>query len=205
MLNLKHDIENTIVASNSLVIFWIGQAGFISNSLVIFWIGQAGFILKTKNNVIITIDPYLSNSAEYLHNFKRLMPIPILPEEILADYVITTHEHVDHCDPDTISVISRSSNTHFIGPKDCVKNFHKFGIDKDFCFKIKGGDTIDFEDIKITGVYADHGKISKDAVGVIVETDGIKVYHTGDKMENLEILILEKLQCSPEMLVLKQQ
>jgi L-ascorbate 6-phosphate lactonase len=165
MLNLKYDIENTNVPSNSLVIFWIGQAGFI---------------LKTKNNTIITIDPYLSNSAEHMHNFKRIMPIPILPKEMYVNYVITTHEHIDHCDPDTISVISRDSKTRFIGPKECVKKFQKFGIDKANCFKIKREDTIDFKNIKVTGVYADHGKLSKDAIGVIIETDGIRIYHTGD-------------------------
>ena len=34
--------------------------------------------------------------------------------------------------------------------------------------------------IKFHGVYADHGELAPDALGVVLELDGVMVYHTGD-------------------------
>lgn len=34
--------------------------------------------------------------------------------------------------------------------------------------------------VRLFGIYADHGDLSPDAIGVVLDFDGIRVYHTGD-------------------------
>ena len=34
--------------------------------------------------------------------------------------------------------------------------------------------------ISLRAVYADHGDLAPDAVGLLIEVDGIRIYHTGD-------------------------
>ena len=71
--------------------------------MIIRALGQSGYILKTESSEII-IDPYLSDSVNRVAGRPRLLPIPLKPEEIFCDAVICTHDHLDHLDPDTVSL-----------------------------------------------------------------------------------------------------
>ena len=71
------------------------------NNTSLFFLGQAGFIIKSKNGKLLTIDPYLSNCVENVEGhvgFKRLLPVILEPNDIVFDYIITTHFHKDHFD-----------------------------------------------------------------------------------------------------------
>ena len=70
-----------------------------SDSLGLWWLGQAGFVFKTPAGKIVYLDPYLSDAVERLFGFKRLSLPPIAAEEVRADLVVLTHEHADHLDP----------------------------------------------------------------------------------------------------------
>lgn len=45
---------------------------------------------------------------------------------------------------------------------------------------IDEGESFEKSGVKITGVYADHGELAPKAIGLLVEIDGIKIYHVGD-------------------------
>jgi len=84
------------------------------DQLLIYFIGQSGYVLKTKDCTLY-LDPYLSN---YIENPKGLnvtymirnYPTPFLPEQIqTCNGIICTHAHVDHMDPWTLEKI----NTNF--------------------------------------------------------------------------------------------
>ena len=83
----------------------------------LYWLGQAGFAFRTAAGKRIFLDPYLSDSCERLFGFKRLSLPALRPEEVEADWVILTHEHADHLDPDAIPVIARNNpNCRFAIP-----------------------------------------------------------------------------------------
>jgi len=80
------------------------------NQLIVYFIGQSGYVVKIKD-FIIYIDPYLT---DYIENsaglnekhMRRNYPSPIDPELIIkCDAIICTHAHVDHMDPWTLSQI----------------------------------------------------------------------------------------------------
>ena len=66
------------------------------------WIGQAGLMLEIHNKIII-VDPYLSDSVEKINplNFRRVKADKTFLEA-KPDYIILTHDHLDHTDPETL-------------------------------------------------------------------------------------------------------
>ena len=85
------------------------------NQLHIFFLGQSGYVLKSKN-LIIYIDPYLSNFIEHYKGLNQIDMIrnyspPINPSSITkCDAIICTHSHIDHMDPWTIGNIKTNFN-----------------------------------------------------------------------------------------------
>ena len=154
--------------------------------LGIYWLAQAGFVFKSSDGKVVYIDPYLTDLVERLVGFKRMMPSLISPQEVVADIVICTHEHPDHLDVDAMEVLVRNPTTHFAGPSECVKKFNGLGVCLDRCHLLEEGKEIHIEALGISGVYADHGELAPDALGVVLDFGGIRVWHTGDTAYRIE-------------------
>ncbi|MFN0171323.1 MAG: MBL fold metallo-hydrolase [Bryobacteraceae bacterium] len=151
-------------------------------TLAVYWLAQAGFVFKTSGGKVIYIDPYLSDYVERLHGsgFKRMMGAPISAEEVRADVVLCTHEHEDHLDMDSIPVVARNTSAIFAGPIECIKGFEKAGIGAGRSVLLERDKTVEIEGVRVTGVYADHGTYAPDALGLVLDFEGIRVYHSGD-------------------------
>ena len=148
--------------------------------LAIYWLGQAGFAFKASTGQIIYVDPYLSDAVQRVVGFKRMMICPISALAAKVDLVICTHEHLDHMDIDTIPILAQNGQTHFAGPIECIKKFKELGLTDNRCHLLVEGGAFTFGKSAIHAVYADHGALAPDALGVILDFDGISVYHTGD-------------------------
>lgn len=141
----------------------------------IWWIGQGGFVFKTSKSKIIFVDPYFSDSVEKRNGLKRMVDVPINPEEIAADFFLCTHADLDHADPETINKIRNAKI--FIGPESVCKIYRSCGIPEEKIVKISQGEERIFGDTKISATFARH---SQDSVGYIFDFNGITVYITGD-------------------------
>lgn len=154
-------------------------------SLAIFWLGQASFVFKNAAGQVVYIDPYLTDYvqrvlSEYGDGFKRLMPKIIEAGEVDADYVISTHFHQDHLDVDALPILSAKPRVHFIGAPDCQSLYLQAGISENRFTILHQGQSLTLGDFSITGVYADHGDAAPDALGVLFNFGGIKVWQVGD-------------------------
>ena len=118
--------------------------------------------------------------VERLVGFKRMMTCPLPVEDAKADLVVCTHEHADHMDTDALTALAKNPVTQFVGPVECIKEFEKQNIPAQRCHLLEEGTTITVGNVDVTGVYADHGELAPDALGVVLDFNGIKVYHTGD-------------------------
>lgn len=148
--------------------------------VAIYWLSQAGFVLKSSSGKVIYVDPYFSDVVERTFGFKRMMMCPIAPEEVVADLIACTHEHLDHMDTDALPLIANCPRTQFAGPSECVKEFKKMGIPEERCHLLEVGREMAMDGLVVRAVYADHGELAPDAVGIVFDLEGIKVYHTGD-------------------------
>ncbi len=99
-----------------------------------FWIGQSGFVMSTGKSLIL-IDAYLSNyleanhgSSPYSHN--RMIPPPV-DENVLheIDYVLISHGHEDHLDPDLIRKLSAiNPAVVYLAPPGCRQSLLELGV-----------------------------------------------------------------------------
>ena len=144
--------------------------------MIIRSLGQSGYLLKTDNSQII-IDPYLSDSVNRVAGRPRLLPIPIEPAQISCDAVICTHDHLDHLDPDTVSLIN--ANQLFITTNGGKKKLED--LDKNNVIALVEGESVRAGDFEITAVFADH---TVEAFGLIVKAEGKTLYFSGDTLYN---------------------
>ncbi len=159
----------------------------------IFFLGQAGFILKTSSGKLIAVDPYLSDCCERYFGFKRLMPHILGADEIVFDYVVASHAHFDHFDPDSVPVLLGNGRTEFVGAEDTKAECDRLGI-KDRLNFISVGDKVDMGGAVLTAVRCDHGPDTPHAVGLLFEVEGKKIYMMGDTAYRPEWLDDEAIQ-----------
>lgn len=170
----------------------INEASVKPGSLNIWWIGQEGYVIKSPD-LIIYIDPYLSNYAERItrgqpNEHVRMMESPIRPEEVTqADLVICTHDHADHIDPEGIPVIARSSGmAKFIVPESARGRLLDFGIAQERILTLKGDDSLTIHGISVFAVPAKHERFDKDELtgypylSYVIKTEGLNLLHAGD-------------------------
>ena len=132
--------------------------------IALFWLGQAGFAIKDQSDTLVVIDPYLTDCGE------RLKP----------DIFIATHTHFDHFDTDAMPLIAANPETRFYGPKSCYDKWLSIGIKEDRVELLEPEFAVRHKDICMRGAYADHGTLAPDAIGLLIELQGIRLYFSGD-------------------------
>lgn len=136
------------------------------------WLGHAAFLITGRR--IIYIDPYQIEFAGEV-----------------ADIILITHDHPDHCSPDDVKWL-RKGETVIVAPPSCANQF------KGDVRSVKPGDTLTIKGVTVQAVPAynvDKPFHPKDAGGVgyiITVPEGIRIYHAGDtdlipEMEGLKV------------------
>ena len=94
-------------------------------------LGQTGLKLDI-GDLTVLVDPYLSNSVQELEapDLVRQVPIPYQPHELTSvDWVLITHDHMDHCDPHTLPALAKASpQARFVGPLAVRRQLEQWGI-----------------------------------------------------------------------------
>lgn len=123
------------------------------------WLGHDGFQLSN------------GTTALYVDPFK-------VGEGKKADYILITHEHYDHFDPDSIGQI-RNINTVIIGPESVTTQLDEMAI------AMEPGEQYEVPTLTVRAVAAYntnkkfHPK-EEQKLGFIIEIDGVRIYHAGD-------------------------
>ena len=127
----------------------------------------------------------------------RAFPTPIEPEAVRADFVISTHWHEDHLDPASIPIIARQNpEARLIMPPTAMARALSWGVRRDRIMPLRHGESLDLNGAKITAVPARHepgipGWDVPDAMGIMLEADGIIFYHSGDTEYDLRLRALK--------------
>lgn len=167
--NLINEI-NACIPEHGTAVFW--------------WLGQMGFAVKLGNKTIY-LDLFLSEYGS------RSIPPLLKPEEITnADYILGTHDHVDHIDRAVWKQLSISSpGAKFIVSRLLVPSLSKdLDIPQERFIGLDDGASVDLPDgIRISGIAAAHEFFDRDPdtgaypyLGYVIESDGCILYHSGD-------------------------
>ncbi|MZQ99402.1 MAG: hypothetical protein GT601_17185 [Acidaminobacter sp.] len=151
-----------------------------NREIAILWLGQAGFLIKSSDGIIIAIDPYLSDCGERIKGFVRQSQKSVSAEDLKPNLYITTHLHFDHFDYDAIPIVAKQSNAIFLGPESCCLKLLEIGLDSTRIIPLHLDKEIEYKSVKIKSVFADHGTLSPDAVGILMRINGTVLYFSGD-------------------------
>jgi len=150
-------------------------------AFALFFLGQAGFVLKTAEGKVIYVDPYFSDACNRMFGFKRIIPPPIAADDVVVDLFITTHDHADHLDPDSVpTIVKNNPHAVFAGPVECVEAFQKLAPRTPPVLLKPNLEFTPFPGVKVAGVPCDHGELAPNALGIILEIAGRRVYFLGD-------------------------
>jgi L-ascorbate 6-phosphate lactonase len=122
------------------------------NGVAMWWLGQASVVLRAAGATIY-IDPFLSAYPG------RLVPPLFTPADAPpADYVLCTHEHVDHFDPQTLPDMARSApRARFVVPLHMVEQVTALGISSGRVLGAQPGEVLHLGPITLLAVPACHG------------------------------------------------
>lgn len=155
----------------------------------LFFLGQAGFVFKSKKGTILGVDMYMTHCVERFEGhmgYKRLLPIVLSPDDIIFDYVVTTHPHYDHFDIDAVPTLMANHHTKLFASVNCSIEMKALKMTDKNVFIMKPGDSAHAGDIKIDFVKCDHGTSAPDAFGLIITIDSKRIYIAGDTCLHLD-------------------
>ncbi len=168
--------------------------------LGITWLGQSGYLYDFPGGLTVCIDPYLSHAKSGGQTRPRLTPIVIPATAIAADLVLTTHDHIDHFDEISLRPLAERPAAVFAGPTSCRAHWLAMGLPGERFLRLDQGNSLTVAGLRLTATYAEHSSgPNRDAIGVLLETDGIRIYQTGDS-EHTERLADEARGLQPDLL-----
>lgn len=161
--------------------------------IALFYLGQVGFIVKYEEKYLL-VDGYLSdyvdqNCCSELVKWVRKYPAPIKAEELdFVDYVLCTHPHFDHADPDTLSKLARvNTKAKYVVSAANVSLLTGYGVkDTDILGLRANKEAVLEQGIAVTAIPAAHEELHTDENGDFVEV-GFRIalgdtvlFHAGD-------------------------
>ena len=171
----------------------------------VWFVGQHGFVV-CLGGMVFYIDVILNDLLDDGGNTIRVYPPPFPPgKRQRVDYVLCTHNHVDHLNLDTLIPLAKANpRTRFVVPAPLKKLFHDTGIAGERVLAAGVGESITLsassgEPVMIFPVPAVHTKYiqegengESDSLGFVLKGGGVSAYHSGDTW--VTPALLEKLK-----------
>jgi len=149
--------------------------------LAFWWLGQHSWIIKT-GNFILGLDVYLKEDP------RRLVPPVLRGEDCdFFDFMFCTHEHGDHFDRPTLTVIAKvAAKTRFVVPKALRVQANEIGLPRERTILLDGQSEYEENNLRIISIPSAHEFLEFDPetghrfLGYVINVDGFWIYHSGD-------------------------
>jgi L-ascorbate 6-phosphate lactonase len=169
------------------------------DTIAVWSLGQAGCVFKSSQGTVVYVDPYLGDACNQLYGLERLIAPPLDAADVRADFVLATHSHADHLDPDAFPVIARYNATAlFIGPSSCTNAMRELGIPASQTYTLNHDDVLHSGHVCIHATFANHvwgdPDDAPDAVGYVIDFGGLRVYISGDTLYHERLEDIASLQ-----------
>jgi L-ascorbate metabolism protein UlaG (beta-lactamase superfamily) len=165
-----------------------------AKGLSLYWLGQAGFVIDAGGYRLV-IDPYLSDSLaeKYrgrLYPHQRMMAAPVTTDGLGdVDLVLSTHQHTDHMDPQTLQpLLASRPAVKLVAPLAAEQEaLKRSGIGPDRLLLLDAADRIDpLPGVSVTATRSAHETLERDAaghykfLGYVIEIGDMRLWHSGD-------------------------
>jgi len=126
------------------------------------------------------VDPFLSNWSD--GEWVRRFPPEIDPRSVdKCDFVLITHEHEDHFDPETLRGLLEKNDFEIIAPVSTLKRLEADENLKRHLTIVEPGDVVEAVNCEVT-VLESNDQIADAAVGFLLSTTGKSVCFLGDSL-----------------------
>ena len=149
------------------------------STLRIWGLGGAGFVMRYEDDILY-VDPWLV-PPDPTRRTHRAYPPPFPPEEVRkALAVISTHEHEDHCNPQTLLGIAGSSGATFLGPASSTKKALAAGYPPSRVVVLSPGDARALSPAFTVRAFEARDPYEPSALMYLIQTPRGSVLHSGD-------------------------
>lgn len=177
-------------------------------TMATWWLGQAGFIIKTPGNIIIAMDPYLSNSCkksskELGLDLNRLIAPPLFPEELVGiDLYAFSHSHQDHLDPETVIPYSKAGGCGpYVGPPEVIEKLESLGIPKEQTIMLWPNKSHTVGDLTVRATFAiPFGGDDLTHIGYLISSEGGPTFYFTCDTDYHEILANSVVVHKPDVM-----
>jgi len=177
--DLIREIEETVVPSTGLAIWWLGQSGYLIKS----------------SQGLLAVDPYLSEhlTRKYEKTSRphvRMTRSPLRGEDLKGlDLLLSSHKHSDHLDPGTAPAALEASPSARLGLPEAIRE-HALGLGlaNERLVGLDAGTTIEAAGFRVRAIPSAHEDFDRDEegrhpyLGFIIESSGLRLYHSGDSV-----------------------
>jgi L-ascorbate 6-phosphate lactonase len=159
----------------------IEESAISTNEAAVWYLGGAGIAVK-GGSALIYIDPYFGGSPS--REWLRLIAVPVDPDEVrVADAVLSTHEHGDHCHRDTVIPVLRRTQAVFIGPRSSAARAKSWlaeeNLDASRVIEVEPGSVVEVKGLRVRALASGDAN-AESAVTYLIETPGGNLFHGGD-------------------------
>lgn len=117
--------------------------------VTIQFLGQCGFLI-TNEKIRIAIDLVLTELIDHGQNIRNYPPV-MEPEELHADYIFCTHDHIDHMEIKTLQrEVTEKEDTKIVVPAGCKDELFKAQISSENIISLMDGETKDLLQNKLS-------------------------------------------------------
>jgi L-ascorbate 6-phosphate lactonase len=178
-----------------------------AGSLVVWWLGQSGYLIKSRQG-LLAVDLYLSEhlTQKYAATDRphiRMTRSPVRGHELPGVHLIlVSHKHSDHLDPATLpDLLNASPEAVAVMTSSVLDHAEQFGVPRRRMLPLDAGETLERAGFRVRAVPSAHEGLDTDRdghhlyLGFVIEAEGRRLYHSGDTLAYPGLV--EHLGCEP--------
>lgn len=145
--------------------------------MILTWLTQGGYLVEAGGQRLV-IDPYLSEAA-LAKGCTRVRPPPLSAAALRPDWLLCTHDHVDHWDPlGAPELLRLHPACRLLAPRSVRPLAEAAGCDAARILPLDAGAERRCGPFRLQALPTLHSDPS--AVGVLLEVDGLRCLFTAD-------------------------
>src|SRR5437870_3659669 len=126
------------------------EAAQVERGLRLWWFGGPSYALKSQHSIVY-VDPYHGGPADDPQGFIRVIPDYFFPQDVTrADLILSTHNHIDHCDPHTLKPLYAQTGARIAAAPSSAKMMFEWGFSSERVQVMPPSSTLTAGDVTLT-------------------------------------------------------
>jgi L-ascorbate 6-phosphate lactonase len=154
----------------------------MESGLRLWWFGGPSYAIRSPESIVY-IDPFHSGErADDPGGFIRAIPNVLFPEDVSrADLILSTHDHLDHCDPDTLRPMCARTDARLVAAPSSSNLMAQWDFTTGRVDTMPPGATKTYGDMALTA-YPSRDWSDPGAVTYVLHAQGRGVFIGGDTL-----------------------